>query len=403
MTGTPRMTRGLLAALGFLAAVPVLATDTYLASFTDISADLGADPSGVQLTLTAFLIGIGAGQLMLGPASDRFGRRRVMLAALSVFAAASIAMVFSPGIEVFVALRAVQGFSGAAGVVVSRAIAVDLSEGRTAVRALSMIASLVAIAPLIAPPIGGVIASVWGWRGVLGFIAAIASMMLLFAWLVVPESLPPAERHRGGVSVMIGRFGSLARDRSFVLLTVTFAVGFGALMGYVSASPFVGQVIVGMTTVEYAFSFSAGAVGIMLANLLNARIAVRVGPDRMLAVGLLAALAAGVSFAVLSATGALIPATFIASAFLVSGGVGLTMSNASALALARADQARGSGAALIGAAQFLVGAIVSPLVGLWGEDTAAPMIAVMLVSSTVALTTGAIAIAAARRRGPGPA
>ncbi|WES64301.1 multidrug effflux MFS transporter [Microbacter sp. GSS18] len=396
---TPRMTRGLLVSLGFLAAVPPFATDTYLASFTDISADLGVSASSVQLTLTAFLVGIGAGQLLLGPLSDRFGRRRVLLAALAVFAAASIAMAFSPGIDVFVGLRFVQGFSGAAGVVVSRAIAADLSEGRTAVRALSLIASLVAIAPLVAPPIGGILASIWGWRGVLAFLAAIATAMLVLAWLVIPESLPPEERHRGGVGVMIRRFGGLLRDGTFVLLMVSFSVGFGALMGYISASPFVGQVVVGMSPVAYAFGFAAGAVGIMLANLLNARIAVRVSPERMFAVGLATALAAGLWFAVLTAAGLLVPATFIAGAFLLSGGVGLTMSNASALALARADRARGSGSALIGAGQFAVGAIVSPLVGLWGEDTATPMIAVIIASSTIALVAGVAALTTDRRSG----
>ncbi len=398
MARTPRMTRGLLAALGFLAAVPVFATDTYLASFTDISADLGVDPSSVQLTLTAFLIGIGAGQLTLGPASDRLGRRRVMLAALAVFAAASVAMVFSPGIEVFVALRLVQGFSGAAGVVVSRAIAADLSEGNTAVRALSLIASVVAIGPLIAPPIGGVISSLWGWRGVLAFLAVVAMTMLLLAWIVIPESLPGEERHRGGAAAMLSRFGALLRDLPFTLFSASFAIGFGALMAYISASPFVGQVVVGMSPVEYSLGFAAGAAAIVLVNLINARIAVRVGPDRMLVAGFVLALLAGLSFAALSATDTLVPATFIATAFLLSGGIGLTMSNASALALSRADRARGSGAALFGAGQFAVGALVSPLVGLWGEDTATPMVVVILVCSTIALTVGIAGLAAARRR-----
>ncbi|GAA1464737.1 multidrug effflux MFS transporter [Microbacterium thalassium] len=398
MPGTPRMTRGLLAALGFLAAVPVLATDTYLASFTDISADLAVDPSGVQLTLTAFLIGIGAGQLTLGPVSDRLGRRRVMLAALAVFTLASVTMVFSPGIEVFVALRLLQGFSGAAGVVVSRAIAADLSEGTTAVRALSLIASVVAIGPLIAPPIGGVISSLWGWRGVLAFIAVVAVMMLALAWIAIPESLPAEERHGGGAAAMLSRFGVLVRDLPFTLLSASFAIGFGALMAYIAASPFVGQVVVGMTPVEYSLGFAAGAAAFVVVNVINARVAVRVGPDRMLVAGFVLALLAGISFATLSATDTLVPATFIATAFVLSGGVGLTMSNASALALARASHARGSGAALFGAGQFAVGALVSPLVGLWGEDTATPMVVVMLACSTIALTVGLAGLAAARRR-----
>ncbi len=151
-----RLTPGLLAALGFIASVGPLSVDLYLPAFTDIAADLDAPATSIQLTLTTFLIGIAVGQLILGPLSDRLGRRRVLVPSLVVFALSSAGMVFVPTVELLVGLRFVQGLSGAAGIVLARAIAVDLSEGRTAVRALSLIAMVVGLGPIVAPIVGGV-------------------------------------------------------------------------------------------------------------------------------------------------------------------------------------------------------------------------------------------------------
>jgi len=383
---TPRrLTPWLLATLGFLAAVGPFATDMYLASFTDIARDLGGTAASVQLTLTAFLLGIGAGQLVLGPVSDRRGRRPVLVTALAVFAASSIALVFSPSLPVFIVLRLVQGFSGAAGIVVSRAVAVDLSEGETAVRALSLMAMVGGLGPLLAPPIGGAIAELANWQAVLGVLAAIAVVMLVLAALVVPESLPPAQRHTGGFAALAGRFRALLTDRAFVGGMLAFATGFGAMMAYIAASPFVGQVVLRMSPFTYALAFAAGAVALVLSNSLNARIAPRVGPGRMLVIGVVMIAASALALTVLASTATLQIASFIVCAFVLTGGTGFTMSNASALALARADEARGSGAALLGASQFLVGAVVSPLVGLWGEHTALPMAVIALAFAVLAL------------------
>lgn len=382
MTGRPQLTAGLLAVLSFLAATGPFATDMYLSSFTLIASDLGAPASSVQLTLTAFLLGMGSGQLVLGPLSDQWGRRRVLLGALTVFALASVAMVFSPTVEVLIALRLLQGFSGAAGVVISRAIAVDLTEGAAAIRAISLIAMFVGLGPLIAPPIGGAIAAVADWRTVLATLAGLALAMLLLAALFVPESLPREARNVAGLRSALGHFGALLRDPGFLRLLVIFSLGFGGMMAYISASPFVGQVILGMSPFVYSLAFAAGALAMITANFVNARLAGRVPATRMLLLGTLLAVLAGAGLTVLAATQTLHPATFIACAFLLTGGTGLIMSNASALALARAREAKGSGSALLGAGQFAVGGLASPIVGAWGEHTALPM---ALFTLTVAL------------------
>ncbi|EYT56569.1 multidrug transporter [Leucobacter sp. UCD-THU] len=383
MTARDRLTPGLLAVLSFLAAVGPFATDMYLASFTSIAASLGAAPSSVQLTLTAFLLGMGLGQLLLGPLSDQCGRRPVLVIALAVFAASSVAMVFSPNIAVFVALRGLQGVSGAAGVVVSRAIAVDLAKGADAIRAISLIAMFVGLGPLLAPPIGGAILTVGDWRAVLASLAAIATAMFALALILVPESLPREKRAASGVRTAVHHFGMLLGNPRFLLLTCVFGLGFGSMMAYISASPFVGQTMLGMPPFLYSLAFAAGALAMILANMTNARLAGKVPAARMLLIGSTLSLAAGVTLTASAATGTMTPPLFIVCAFALTGGTGLIMSNTSALALGLADAARGAGSALLGASQFAVGGLASPLVGAWGEHTALPMAVFVLAASVL--------------------
>ena len=382
---SPRLTPGLLVVLAVIAAVGPLATDMYLPAFTDIAADLGSHPSSVQLTLTTFMLGLGIGQLFLGPLSDRWGRRRVLILALAVFAASSIAMTFTPNVEIFIALRTVQGLSGAAGIVLTRAVIADTEKGAAAVRAFSLLAMMVAIAPLVAPLAGGVISEHWGWRGVLAVVAAVTVLMFALACLFVHESLPADQRQVGGIGRTFANFARLIRDRNFVLLMIVVSMGFGTLLAYISASPFVAQVMLGMSPTQFSLAFAAGALSMVAANLLNARAAGRVRPIRMLLLGSALVLGAAVAMTVFTATGALSAAVFIPSAFVLSGGVALVMANTSAIALGRADFARGSGSALLGAAQFLGGSVVSPIVGAWGEHTALPMALTMLTTSSIAV------------------
>ncbi|UOR00664.1 multidrug effflux MFS transporter [Leucobacter allii] len=395
MTESRRLAPGLLVVLSFLAAVGPLATDMYLASFTDIAAELQAPPSSVQLTLTAFLVGMGAGQLLLGPLSDQLGRRPVLVAALAVFAAASIALVWSPNIGVFIALRLVQGLSGAAGVVVSRAIAVDLATGDAAIRAISLIAMFTGLGPLLAPPLGGAILVLGDWRAVLGALAILATAMFLLALLRVPESLPRAQRSAAGIATALRSIRALLGDAGFVTLSCAFALAFGAMLAYIAASPFVGQVVLGMPPLVYALGFAAGALALVAGNFANARLAGRVRPTRMLALGAALLLVAGLAATALTTTRALAPPSFIACAFVLSAGASLMMANASALALARSGSHRGSGSALLGAGQFAVGGVASPLVGAWGEHTALPMALVILAAALLSAT----AVAVSLRRG----
>lgn len=379
------LTAGLLATLAVLSAVGPFATDLYLPAFTSIADDLGTVPSQVQLTLTSFMLGLGLGQLLLGPLSDRLGRRGVLLIALGVFAAASMGMVFVPGIELFVALRLLQGLTGAAGVVLSRAIIADLAKGIAAVKALSLLSMLISVAPLVAPIAGGALTEAFGWRGVLAVLAVISGIMFVLALLFVPETLPAAQRITGERGAAFKPFGRLVRDRAFVLLVLTQGFNFGAFLGYIAAAPFVGQKMLGMTPTQFSFAFAAGAFAMVLTNFMNARLAGRVRPERMMMLGTSLVSLSGLSFGVLALTGALSIPTYVLSAFVLSCGVALVSANSTALALGRADFARGSGSALHGAMQFLGGSLTPPLVGAWGDQTALPMAITIFLGAGIAL------------------
>lgn len=396
-TPAPKLTPFLIGVLGFAGAVSPLATDMYLASFGSIQSDLATSSSMVQLTLASFFWGNAFGQLFIGALSDKLGRRRLIVASLSMYALLSVVLVFVSTIEMFIALRLLLGFIGSAGIVLARAIAVDLDKGETAVRALSLIAMVGALGPLIAPPIGGFTHEIWGWRGTLATLAFLAVTSAVLAWLFVPESLPVSERRQGGVFATYAPLGGLLRSRRFVGFVLSFVFAFGAMISYISASPFVGQSVLGMPPLVYAFGFSASGVALVLSNILNARIAPRVGASRMLGFGIALLVLAGTSMLVLTTTGLLTIAGFIITAFVLTAGTGFTLANASALALAEANHARGLGAALLGSVQFGFAGVLAPITGAWGETTAAPL---GFVVFSAALASALFALIAVRSPSP---
>lgn len=383
-TRRTHLTPLLLGVLGFTSAVSPLASDMYLASFGSIQSDLATTASMVQLTLSVFFLGTAFGQLFIGPLSDTVGRRPLLLGSLSVYALLGIVLVFTPSIEVFIGLRLILGFTGAAGIVLARAIAADLSQGETAVKALSVIAMVGGLGPLLAPIIGGITHELWGWRGTLATLAALSVLMVVLAWALIPESLPVAARRPANLGATFSAFGVLIRAPRYLFFVLTFVFGFSAMIAYISASPFVGQDVLGMPPLVYAFGFATSGTALVLSNILNARIAERVGPSRMLGYGALLLLIGAAAMLVLTLTGLLTVWGFIACAFALTGGAGVTMSNASALALAEAAHARGSGAALMGSLQFALGGVVAPLVGAWGDSTAVPMGAVVFSTALLA-------------------
>lgn len=392
---TPALPLSWLGVLALLTAVAPLSIDMYLPAFPAMAEEFGTSASAVQFTLTSFMVGLASGQLILGPLSDRFGRRPLMLAGTFVCILAAVACAVAPNIAALTAFRFVQGFSGAAGVVLSRAVVADRAHGAVAARAFSLMMIINGAAPVLAPLIGGSLMGVIGWRGVFWILAGLAVAMFIGVVAVLTETHPKDRRHTGGVTAMLRDARSVLTNRVYIGYTLAFAFGFTVMFAYISASPFVLQNVLGLTPLHYSFAFAANAAGIVIMNAVNARIVGRFGQRRLLhlGVGLL------VLFSVLLLVDALLGPVLWASLLLLWGAVaslGLVAANATALALDQVRHAAGTGSAVLGALQFGLAAVVSPIVGLGGDHTALPMAVAMVVSAGI----GAAALLLTRRSAP---
>ncbi|MET8696241.1 multidrug effflux MFS transporter [Streptomyces bauhiniae] len=389
VAGVAERPRGVLVTfmLGALTATTPLAMDMYLPSLPEVTRTLHAPAATVQLTLTACLAGMALGQLVVGPMSDRWGRRRPLLTGLAVYLVATALCAFAPTVETLVAFRLAQGLAGAAGIVIARAVVRDLYDGVAMARFFSTLMLISGVAPIVAPLIGGQILRVTDWRGVFVVLTGIGAVLTALVWLRLPETLPPAERHRGGVKESLRTMRGLLADLPFTGYLLAGGFAFAALFAYVSASPFVVQEVYGASPQTFSLLFGLNSVGLVIAGQINGKLLVgRVRLDRVLACGL--------AVIVLAATALLLMATGVfgevglapvaAALFVLMSAMGFTMPNTQALALLRTRHAAGSASALLGTTSFLIGAVASPLVGIAGERTAVPMAVVQLAAALVA-------------------
>jgi DHA1 family bicyclomycin/chloramphenicol resistance-like MFS transporter len=387
---TPQRRTGLLVTflLGSLTAVPPLAMDMYLPSLPEVTRSLHAPAATVQLTLTACLAGMALGQLVVGPMSDRWGRRRPLLAGLAVFVVATVLCALAPTVELLVAFRLAQGLAGAAAIVIARAVVRDLYDGMAMARFFSTLMLISGVAPIVAPLIGGQILRVTDWRGVFAVLTVVGVLIGVLVWTRLPETLAPAERHSGGVGEALRSMRGLLADRSFTGYMLTGGFAFAALFAYISASPFVIQEIYGASPQTFSLLFGVNSVGLVIVGQINGKILVgRVSLDRVLGIGLAIVITAATALLLMSlgvfGEVGLVPVA--AALFVLMSAMGITLPNTQALALMRTKHAAGSASALLGTTSFLIGAIASPLVGVAGEDTALPMAVVQLAAALVAL------------------
>lgn len=376
----------LLVVLALLSAVAPVATDLYLPAFPEMTAQLQASATAVQLTLTAFLLGLTFGQLMFGPLSDRLGRRRPLIVGALLCVAASVVAATAPTVGILIVARFAQGFGGAAGMVIGRAVISDLTGGKTAGRAFSLMMIVGGVAPVVAPFAGGLLVDSLGWRGILWVVCAIAVAMLIAIVVVVRESHPEGRRAelKADAAQGISPWTAL-RSRTYLANTLAFAFGFSVMMAYISASPFVYQVMIGLTPMQYGIAFGVNALGMITVSAVSSRLSQTISSARLLGLGLALTMAATVVLLAVVLTGA--PAwLMMIPIFVAVACQGLILGNATALALSAVPRAAGSGSAGLGALQFGLGAAVSPLVSLGGEHTALPLAIVMVTMSALALT-----------------
>jgi DHA1 family bicyclomycin/chloramphenicol resistance-like MFS transporter len=379
--------------------------DMYLPALPQVTRALHSPSATIQLTLTACLAGMALGQLVVGPLSDRWGRRRPLLAGMALYVLATAACVFAPSAGVLIAVRLVQGLAGSAGIVISRAVVRDLYDGVEVARFYSTLMLISGVAPIIAPTIGGQILRLTDWRGVFEVLTAIGVLLTVVAWRNLHETLPPSQRHAGQLRGTFGAMRGLLADRVFTGYVVAGSFSFAALFTYVSSSSFVVQDVYGASPQTFSLLFGLNSVGIVGIGQLNGKVLVgRVDMDRVLAVGLALIGAAAVSLVVLT-TGVFGRAALwqiAAGLFVLMASMGLVLPNTNTLALLRTKRAAGSASALIGTSGFLTGAVISPLGGVAGDGTAVPMALTQLTCVAVAVTAFAGLCLPGRRTVEGP-
>jgi DHA1 family bicyclomycin/chloramphenicol resistance-like MFS transporter len=379
----------IIATLALLAAVAPLAIDMYLPAFPEMSVEFDTSASAVQLTLTTFLVGLALGQLVFGPLSDRYGRRPLLLIGTAACAVFSAGAALAPSIELLAAARFVQGFAGAAGIVLGRAVISDRARGAAAAKLFSLLVVINAVAPVIAPLLGGVVVTNFGWRGVFWVLTVLSALMFVCVLALVSETLPKELRTTGGAAAMLGEARNVLRNRRYVGFTLAYAFAFGVMFAYISASPFVLQNVHGLSTAWYTVVFTVNAVGLVIFSVANGGVVAKLGDRVTLRIGLtlLAVFSAGMLINALA--GPVLWITLIAL-WCTMASLGLVIANATTLALGEARQAAGTGSAVLGALQFLLAAAISPLVGIGGEGTALPMAIAMVVSALIALSALAL-------------
>ncbi|WP_258358770.1 multidrug effflux MFS transporter [Moorella sulfitireducens (nom. illeg.)] len=379
-TRTGRQPRRLVLALilGALTGLGPFSIDAYLPALPLLTEDLRTTPSMAQLTLTACLLGLALGQLVTGPVSDSHGRRRPLLLGLLIYGFASVMCVWTRSIGLFIVLRFFQGLAGSAGIVIARAIARDYYEGKELTRFFALLMLVNGVAPVLAPVLGGILLRFTSWHGVFIMLALLSISLLLIVLSALPESLPPQRRVQGGLQATIGALGSLATNAGFMGYVLTQGFAYAAMFGYISGSSFVLQEEYGVSPQVFSVIFAVNATGLILAGQAGAIASGRWDERRVLVASLIIAVAGSLAllFAVLGHANLAIVLISLFVAIAIAGAVGTTCTS---LALQNQGRVAGSASAWLGVTGMLLGALVSPLVGLGFNRIAVSMAAVIVL------------------------
>ena len=375
----------LVVVLGLITAIGPLSLDMYLPAFPEIAGDLGIHDSQVQLSLTSCLVGLAVGQLVFGPLSDRWGRRRPAVAGVAAYAVLSFLIALAPSAPMLIGLRLLQGIAGGVGVVVARAVVRDLSSGVEAARLFSRLTLIFGVAPIAAPSLGSAVLGFASWHGVFVALGIIATLLTVLVAVALPETLPPGRRDTGGLAATGRTARRLFTDRIFLGYALAQSFAFAAMFSYLSGSSFVLQQGYGLSPTGFSMLFGLNAVGLIIVSQLNARLLNHTGPRRLLTAALLIQTAAAGLSLLGAATAALI--TLAAGLFLVVAMLGMIPPNAAALALDRYPGHAGTAAALMGGVQSVIAAAAAPLTGLGAAGRGVPMAVVMVCFAVAAVVT----------------
>ena len=373
--------------LGALTALGPFTIDLYLPAFPVLEADFQTTAAAIQLTLTGTMIGFAIGQLVVGPLSDKVGRRIPLIVVTAVHVLASVGAAFAPSLELLSVARVLMGMGAAAGGVVAMAIVRDLFGGRRLVVMLSRLALVSGVAPVVAPLIGSWLLTLMPWRGIFVVLAAYGVLMLLSTILFIPETLPVARRQERGGSTVLQRYRSVLSDRVFIGVLIIGGMTFSGLFSYLSASPFLFQQTHGLDAQQYGLLFAVNSLGVVLGVQTASRLAARFGPQWVMAYSTSVLLIAAVAIVVADQLGLGLWGTVV-PLFVFMTACGFTFPNVQVLALDRHGKAAGTAASILGATNFGVAGLISPVVGWISKDagiTATTMASVMVGCSVIGI------------------
>lgn len=381
MSKTHTQSVGIILLLAFLAAIGPLSIDTYLPSLPAIAADFGANSSAAQQSVTAFFVGIAAGQLIAGPLSDRYGRRPILLIGFGLFFITCIACALAPNIETLIYARLLQGLSAAVSPAAGRAMVRDIWEGNEAARAMSYITMAMVVAPLLAPMIGGVIMSYWEWRTIFWFLLAFAALALALVLIRLPETNGPEKRGDVRLPDYFRAYGRVLSEQQSWAYLLCGGFSLATMFAYITGSPFVYIEIFNVPEAYFGFFFGLNVVGLFLGNLINARLVTRFGYLTMLVAGVTTTLIGALLLLFTSyfAIGGIV--AVVISLFIAVAPASMVGSNSTVGLMNKFPRNAGAAMGVFGVAQFGLGAAASFLVGVFYTGTPVAMALAMAITA----------------------
>ena len=384
--------------LGLLTTFGPISMDLYLPVLPALAKELGAPIWSAQLTVSACLLGLAAGQIVAGPMSDRLGRRRPLLIGIAAYILTSVLCAVTQSIEVLIVVRFLQGLAGAVGIVIAQAAGRDLYSGTRLVRYYGRLTVLGGLAAIIGPLIGGQLAAFTDWRGIFLFLGAVGAVIFAASALTYRETLPPGLRTSGGLAQTRRDFAQLVSDRTFFGAALLTGFVNAALFAYLSGSTFVLQDLYGLSPQGYSLAFGLNSLGFMVFGFAAGRLAERWSERGVLLVGVVMCV---IGAGGLLATGLLhLPLiAMVASLLTMVSGVAVTTPPSTSLAMADYPHLAGTASSLLGLARFAFGGLAAPLVGVGGPGTALPL---GVVTFAACIAAGLTYTATMRRREPKP-
>ena len=366
-------TFALTALLAALSAVGPLTTDLYLPSLPDIVQKLGGTLAQGQLTISAYLVGFAVGQILYGPLSDRHGRKPVLIGAIALYCVASLLCAVSVSLPMLIGARALQALGGCGGIVLARAIVRDLYSGARAGRELSLIGSVMALAPVLAPVVGGVLQTAFGWRSAFVTLVIAGLSGIAIVWALLPETLQQRAAEPVSLGSMFNSYRIVARNRAYLAYLALGTTCYAGLFAWISAASFVLQDLYGLTPFDFGIAFALGSVGYMTGATLAARMVGAIGIDGTIGFGGLATTIGGLSMMAAVALGLTSAASLVLPMAIYLAGLGMVLPQAIAGAMTPFPERAGAASSLLGFVQQSVAAICGATVGWFLGHSAWPL------------------------------